>query len=182
MKAKSVKDVMLPLSEYAVVSMTDTVKDALYALDRAQLKVPPGRQPHRAVLVADSEGKIIGKLGHLGFLRAFEPKYDTTGDIDKLSRAGVADGIVDSMREHFRFWQNDFMLLCRRARTKKIEEVMHPVEESIDENASLTEAVHRMIMWQTLSILVTRSGEVVGILRLSDLFSVIADAIKSEDG
>jgi hypothetical protein len=51
---------------------------------------------------------------------------------------------------------------------------MIPVTESIDENALLTEAIHRIVLWQTLSILVTRGGEVVGILRLSDLFDEIS--------
>ena len=48
---KYVRDVMLPLDEYAVVSEDDTLFDAFLALEKAQKKRPPGRQKHRAVLV-----------------------------------------------------------------------------------------------------------------------------------
>lgn len=181
MKTKSVKDVMLPLSGYAVVSLDATLRDALKELDRAQMNLPAGKQPHRAVLVADENGEIVGKLGHLGFLKALEPKYDVFGDMDRLSRAGVSEEFVNSMMDNFRFWTDDFSRLSQRARIVMIKEVMTPVDENISQDASLAEAIHRMIMWQTLSILVTRGDEVVGILRLSDLFTEVASYVVSSN-
>lgn len=181
MKTKLVKDIMLPLDEYAVVPMDSTIRDAFLALDRAQLKLPPGSEPHRAVLVSDKNDKIVGKLGHLAFLKALEPKYKIFGDLDKLSRAGVNEEFINSMMDNFRFWGEDIIVLCRRAHTIKVKDVMKPVTENIDENATLTEAMHRILMWQTLSILVIREDKVVGILRLSDLFRVISEYIKSDE-
>ncbi|MBC8205218.1 CBS domain-containing protein [bacterium] len=178
METKLVKDIMLPLKHYAVVDMDCTLKDALIALDKAQANLSGDRQPHRAVLVSDKKGSIIGKLGQLGFLKALEPKYNTLGDVDRLSRVGVSEEFIDSMIDNMRFWQDDFSSFCFRAQIIKIKNVMHSVEESIDINASLVEAIHRMIMWQSLSILVRDKGEVTGILRLSDLFSEAAAVIK----
>lgn len=189
-----VKDLMLPLEEYAVVSEDATIEGALKELDKAQLKLPPGRQPHRAVLVRDASGRIIGKMGHLSFLRALEPKYSVVGDVEKLSRAGVSAEIMDMMKQNFQFWQDDFKLVCSRARTLKIRDVLKHAEhgenefnidQTIDENKTITEAIHRLIMWQVLSILVTQGEagrkKVVGILRLSDLFDSIAAKIKTSD-
>ncbi len=181
MNSKFVKDVMLPLDEYAVVSTDTKLSEALQALDKAQLNLPPGSEPHRAILVSDDKGKIVGKLGHLAFLKALEPKYNVFGDLDKLSRAGVNEDFINSMMDNFRFWGEDLSVFCRRAHSIKVGKVMKPIAESIDENATLTEALHRIVMWQTLSILVTRGKRVVGILRLSDLFRVITDYIKTED-
>jgi len=59
------------------------------------------------------------------------------------------------------------------------KDVMHPVEENIDENAPLSEALHKMVVYQTLSILVTRDKKVIGLLRLSDLFDEIVKDIKN---
>ena len=53
METKTVKDLMLPLEEYAVVHEDATLREAMMALDQAQNRVHAGRQPHRAVLVAD---------------------------------------------------------------------------------------------------------------------------------
>ena len=172
--SKRVKDVMLSLSEYAVVREDATFQEALCALAKAQQELPPGRQPHRAVLVVNQDGKIVGKAGQLGFLKALEPKYGTLGDLGTLSRAGLSREFVSSIMENLRFWQDSISTNCERASSTKIRDFMTPVTECIDEDAPLTEAIHRIVVGQTLSILVTRGGEVVGILRLSDLFAEIA--------
>ena len=85
--SKRVKDVMLPLSEYAVVSEDATLREALLALEEAQRELPPGRQPHRAVLVVDRDKNIVGKAGQLTFLKALEPKSSVLGDLDTLASA-----------------------------------------------------------------------------------------------
>lgn len=176
---KTIKEIMLPLSEYAVVSEDDTLLDALLALDRAQVNLPPDRHPHRAVLVKNRQGKIVGKLGHLGFLKALEPKYTILGDVKRLSNSGLSSEFIESMMENYHFWQEKPTEVRDRARHLKIKHVMRPVEESIDEDSTLAEAVHSMVMWQTLSVLVTRDNQVIGILRLSDLFTEVSDFVKS---
>jgi hypothetical protein len=55
---------------------------------------------------------------------------------------------------------------------------MHPITECIDENAALIDAINKTCMWQTLSIPVSRNGEIVGLLRLSDLFVELTEQIK----
>jgi len=179
MNKKTVRDLMLPLAEYAVVSEGATLLDALETLDKAHLTLPPGRSPHRAVLVRAANGHIIGKLGHLGFLKALEPRYGVLGDIETLSRAGLSSEFVSSMMDNLRFWGDDLADICIRARNMKVVDVMRPVAENIDANASLSEAIHLLVMMQTLSLLVTENGDVVGILRLSDLFAELSNYIQS---
>ena len=82
------------------------------------------------------------------------------------------------MIENMRLWQEDLTDVCKQACHTKVKKVMRPVAENIDENASLSEAIHKMIMWQTLSILVRRKDNVVGILRLSDLYAELAKTMK----
>ena len=182
MALEKVKDVMLSLDDYAVVGEDATMVDALCALEEAQVKLPPGRQPHRAVLVVDKKGDIVGKLGHLAFLKALEPKYDKIGDLDVLARVGLSPEFINSMLDKLSLWKESFEDYVQRARRTKVKEVMHPATESISEDAPLSEAVHKLVMYQTLSLLVTRGDKVVGILRLSDLFSVIAHIIRKKAG
>jgi CBS domain-containing protein len=178
MLTKSVKDLMLPLDDYAVVPQEATLLDAVIALENAQSKLPPNREPHRAVLVVDEKNQIVGKLGHLAFLKALEPKYSSVGDMGVLSRVGLSAEFINSMMENMNLWKDSLDDICRRARNTRIREVMHPVTESVDENATISEAMHKIIMLQTLSLLVTRHHEVVGILRLSDLYREVANRIK----
>ena len=177
MNPKVVKDLTLPLEEYVVVFQDATLLDALRALESAQKNLAPGRQPHRAVLVIDQNRKIIGKIGQLAFLRALEPKYLYLGDLNTLSKAGLSDKFIVDMMENFSFLRGGLDDICRQARFLTVTDIMHPVAESIDENAPLTVAIHKIVMCQTLSLLVTREEEVVGILRLSDLFAEISNRI-----
>jgi hypothetical protein len=52
-------------------------------------------------------------------------------------------------------------------------------EEYVEEKASLNEAIHHLIMGHHQSLLVTRGKEIVGILRLSDLFYEVGERIKT---
>ena len=180
MALESVKDIMLPLDDYAVVSEDATMLEALQALEEAQKKLPPDRQPHRAVLVIDKDGKIVGKVGHLAFLRGLEPKYDKMGDLGTLSRVGLSAEFITAMMDNLSLWKESFYDYVHRAKITKVKDVMRPVTENISEDAPLSEAVHKIVMYQTLSLLVTRGKKVVGILRLSDLFSIIAHLIKKK--
>lgn len=178
MDTKRVKDLMTPLEGYAVVDENATLLDSVNALEEAQKKLPPGRQKHRAVLVIDKNKEIIGKIGHLAFLKALEPKYNVMGDLKNLTSMGVSQQFVDSLMANYQLFQDNLTDLCRRAAKLTAKEVMHPVSESIDENASLAEGIHTVVMHQSLSILVTRKGQVVGLLRLSDLFEELTREMK----
>jgi predicted transcriptional regulator len=172
-----VGDLMIPLHEYAVVAEEAILGDMIRALKQAQARLGPKRQPPRAVLVIDRGGKVIGQLGYLDFLKALEPKYNLLGDLDILSQAGVSDELIDSIINDLQFFQGSVSEACRRSRKVKIKEIMRPLNESIDENASLSDAIHKFVMWQTPRILVTRQQEVAGILRLADLFATVIDCI-----
>jgi len=174
---KYVIDVMLPLEEYALVSEEATLYDAFITLEEAQHKVPEGRQKHRAVLVRNKDNEIIGKLGHLGFLKALEPGYKDLGQLDIVSKAGLTKDFITSMMKNFELLQDDLDEIRRRTKTIKIKEVMRPMTEHVDVNDTINEAIHKIIMWQVLSCLVTKGDKVVGILRLSDLFDEVSKNI-----
>jgi hypothetical protein len=58
-----IKDLMVPLTEYAIISEEASIWDAVLALERAQEEFDASRYRHRAILVRNKEGMVIGKLG-----------------------------------------------------------------------------------------------------------------------
>lgn len=173
MSPMKVKDLMIPLEEYPVVTEDLTLLDALEALAGRGEKSGE-RSRARAVLVVDGSGSVVGKIDQLGVLAALEPRYSLLGDMKLLARSGVSTEDVASMMAHYQLFQGDLKELCLRCRGLPVRSVMRPVEESIDEEAPLTDALHDIVVWQTLSILVKRQGRVVGIIRLSDLFDTLS--------
>jgi len=180
--SKRVKDLMLSLSEYAVVDEDATILDALRALAESQAKVPPGKQPHRAILVRDRRGEIVGKLHHFAFLRALAPARKPMVASDILERAGVGDDLRDaSMRMRDRL-TGDLVDVCARARHVAARDVCTPATVGIDEDAPLSDAISMFLDHQPLSLLVHRDGRTVGILRLSDLFDELSRQMMQTDG
>lgn len=179
MDEKKIKDLMVPIDEYPIVKEDATLLDVVIALENALSRLPPGRQPYRAVLVADGGGKIVGKIGQLAFLMALEPKYNLLGDLEKLQTAGLSPDLVSLVMDHYRFFEERLSDVCQRRSSMRAADAMHPVSESVDEKASVADAIHKIVMWQQLSLLVTRGDEVVGLIRLADLYDEVAMQMKS---
>jgi CBS domain-containing protein len=177
-----VKDLTLSLSEYAVVDEDATILDALRALDRSQAALPPGRQPHRAVLVRNRGGAIVGKLHHFAFLRALIAQRRALVEAGMLDRAGVGDDLLQASLQTLGLLTGDLVDVCARARNVAVRDVYTTATASIDEHATLAEAATVFVERQTLSLLVTRGGQTVGILRLSDLFDELARQITQSAG
>ena len=108
MKEKKVKDVMIPLSDYATISENETLGQAIKELIEAQKDTKYTRK-HRAVLAYDKDNNITGKLSIRCIFKALEPKYrqfehpENVGSIG-LSRFGFNQGFLNSLVDNFDLW------------------------------------------------------------------------------
>lgn len=177
-----VKDLMVPLSEYATVSKTATLSEAVVALEKSQQDFDQTRYRHRAVLIYDESNKIVGKVSQLDILRSLEPKYDEmlTGG-RKSFQMGFTRNFQKSMLEQLRLWEAPLDHICRKAAEKKVESFMTKLEEGefIEAEANLNEGIHQLVLGNHQSLLVTSrdAKEIIGILRLTDVFEAVAKEI-----
>jgi CBS domain-containing protein len=181
MQSIQVKDMMVPLGDYATVSEDATLYEAVLALESAQRNVDPGREKHAAVLVCDNAGRVIGKLSRWSILKGIEPRYKHIGDMKETSRFGFSPEFLKSMLTQYGLFRTALEDLCRKAAELNVREFMDtPAEgEYVDESATLDQAIHQLVMGHLASLLVTRGGEIVGILRLSDVFTEICERVKT---
>jgi CBS domain-containing protein len=176
MKTIPIRELVVPLDEYATVSESASLADAIMALKLAQQEFDSNRYRHRAVLVLDRLEQPIGKIGQLDALRALEPKYNeiqdrnTAGTFRHFSRM-----FTRSMLDHYSLFDGSLEELKKNASRINVKEFMHTLskDDCIDENAYLDEAVHTLIMGHHQSLLVSRADIIVGILRLTDVFSAV---------
>jgi hypothetical protein len=115
-------------------------------------------------------------------LVALEPNYGKLEGTDVLERSGYSPDLIRSMLEDNALWTEPLQFVHERAIQLKVADFIQAPSagEYIEENASLGEAIHQLIAYPTLSLLVTSSDKVVGILRLSDVFTKICDIIKGD--
>jgi len=182
MKKKLVKELMVPLAEYATVSEDATLLDTVIALEKAQEKFDQSRYRHLAVLIYDKDGNIVGKVSQLDVLRALEPKYKTM-DIPggSFSRFGLTKRFQETMLQELRFWDKPMDDICRKAARIKVKEFMYtPGEgEYINEDETLDKGINQLVMGHHQSLLVLKGDKIVGILRKADVFMEIVRAMKA---
>jgi CBS domain-containing protein len=181
-----VKDLMVPLSEYATVPDDATLIEAVKALKKAQAEFDQSRDRHRAILVYDKKKKIVGKVSQLDILRALEPKYDQMGDSNPLaryglSRFGFSPRFMKTMMKQFQLWEKDMEESCKSAAGLKVKDIMYaPTEgEYVEDTSSLSVAINQLLLGHHQSLLVTHEKEIVGILRLTDVFREVVNVFES---
>lgn len=181
MRTMTVRDLLVPLSEYATVNESASLFEAVQALEAAQKAFDPKKHKHRAILVLDAQKDVVGKLGMFDILMALEPKYADLDAAGMLSRSGYSPEMIQSLlKDHF-LWSEPMKFLCSRTPNLRVRDFMEAPADGvyINEYATLDEAIHQIIMCRYQSLLVTRDDKVVGILRLSDVFSQICDQIRN---
>jgi len=180
---ETVKDLMVPLSEYATVKEGATLFEAVLALEKAQEEYDHTKYRHRAIMVLDEKNRVVGKLNHMDVLKAIEiePKDDTFYKLSELSDFGFSDRFISSLIKDRPRKGIPLKNLCKKASRIKVEEIMQaPLEEEyVSPETPLESAIHQMVIGQhSLSLLVAQDKEIVGILRLSDVFGAIFHTMK----
>jgi len=184
MRDKKVKEVMIPLSDYATVSEDDTLSDAIKILKTARDDTTY-KYKHRAVLVYNKEKKVTGKVSLRCVLKALEPKYrqfehpENIGSIG-LSRFGFNEDFLNSLLENLSLWDETLEELAIKASKLQVKTIMYTPSNSeyVDADSPIAEAVHQFILGCHQSLLVLKEDKVVGILRLSDVFELVSDILK----
>ncbi|MFP4369998.1 MAG: HPP family protein [Candidatus Kapaibacterium sp.] len=180
MRSTKVRDLMIPLSDYPKVHKNVTFYEAVKTLELAQKNLKGNQYPYRAVLVYDDDGSIIGKIGHRSFLKALEPNRHIYDEVEKLSRQDLSSTYIDSMMHHMEMWEDNIMDFCHIAQSVKAEDMMQNPNESISADDTIAQAIHIIVMWNSLSILVKEKGKIIGLVRITDLYKEVADYILSE--
>lgn len=171
---------MIPLSDYATVTEDASLFDVVHALKTAQERFcANSKYPHMAVLIIDKNGKVTGKVGQLDVLKALEPKYREMQDREGLAKFGFSRTFMKSLLTNYHLWDSPLRDICVKGSSIPVSTFMHtPASgEFIEEDATLDEAIHQLLLGQHRSLLVIKDGSVTGIIRLTDVFDSVAGVI-----
>jgi CBS domain containing-hemolysin-like protein len=176
---KLIPELMVPLKEYATVSVEATLKDAVTALKQSQAYFDKMKYRHRAILIYDNRKRIVGKVTMLSILMGLEPKYDQMLSDKGPAHVGFTRIFQKSMIEQLKLWEDPLEHVCEKGAHIKVKSFMTPLKEGefIEIHANLNEAIHQLVLGHHQSLMVTENDRVVGVLRLTDVFDVVADAV-----
>lgn len=179
MSTHSIRELMVPLSNYATVTQEASLFEAVLALKEAQAAFTERTYKHRAILIFDENNEVVGKVNLASVLKALEPKYGDMLSDDSPSHAGFSTEFQREMIESFKLWDSSLKDLCAKAAKLKVKSFMMTLkkEEQVEVNAPLEVAIHQLVLGQLQSLIVMENESVVGLLRLTDVYESVAETV-----
>ena len=161
---RKVKDLMISIEDYGTISPEASISDAFAVLDTGE---------HRALLVIDENNEAVGQLSYRDVLVGLEPKYATT-------MWGHSWFTSETFKDYPVFYyEGEFSGQSKAEAQKKVKEIMSPIKVSVDEDATLAEAVHIMVTQNIGRLPVMKDDKLVGMIRLLEIFDEIKKAVKA---
>lgn len=180
MEKMKVRELMRPIKEFPRISSQATFVEAVEALEKAQEAFRSGKAPQRILLVQDKAGKIVGKLSPMDVVQGLEPNYERVDSLKNHSRYRLAESTLERIKEEFRLWQRPLSELCTKAHDVKIENFIKlpSPDHMVNADDRMDNVFHRFVVGRHDSLFVAEGGEIVGLIRFSDVYKKIAQTMR----
>ncbi len=174
-----VKEIMIPISDYAVARIGDTLSETVPLLRKIYCTSEHGKcteAGHRNILVVNDEGTLVGIANFSTILAALIPEI-AGGILARFESLGISMTYAQAGSEELDETRLSFRARVKKNSETKIEHVMLKIKGSIDSNSSVLDAL-KLIYRNKINILpVYESQKLVGVVRDSDLFLVVAEIL-----
>jgi CBS domain-containing protein len=175
---KKVRELMIPIKDYAVTSPDKTLQEAILEMRRIYCEVETGKcteAGHRTSLVL-KDGKLEGIIDFQCILRALMPEI--AGKLsDKLAALGLSIAFAEADASDLDEAKSGFKERVIQNAKTKVGDIMLKLRGHIDAGADVMEALKQMHRNKVTVLPVYEGDNVVGVLRDSDLFLATANIL-----
>jgi len=176
---RKVREIAIPLSEYAVTGIDNTLKEAVPVLRRLYCEVEDGKcteAGHRTILVLDETGVLAGVLDFRSILKVLIPEV-AGGLSAKLAALGVSIAFAQAGSADLDEANASFRARVMKNAGTKVRDMMLPVRGTISADADIVEAL-KVLCGNKISMIPVYDGKkLIGVVRDSDLFLFVADIL-----
>ena len=176
---KKVKDLMIPISDYAVISPDGTLQEAILKMKKVYCEIDESERcteaGHRTGLVM-TDDKLVGIVDFQSIMRALMPEI--AGKLsDKLAALGVSIAFAEADAHDLDVARAGFKERVLQNASTKVGDVMLKLRGHIDADVDLMKALKLMHRNRVTVLPVFEGDKVVGVLRDSDLFLATANIL-----
>lgn len=171
MTDKSVEDVMVPLNEYPCVTESQTLRQAIDEMTRAQIRRKgQASMPRVALVFDDSRTHLLGILSRRDIMRGLEPRFLVRHRVQH-QRAAFSLSVDPNLSElsHEKIAEH-----MRKHADRPVKEYVRPIRVTIDRDDHIMKGVSEMVDQNVPLLPVTYEGRVVGVLRSVDVLHEIS--------
>lgn len=169
---KKLKDLMIHLEDYPHIPYWFTLRQAMAIVREAAVKFEGVFEP-RAVLVFDEKYQLMGMLTLRDIIRGLAPRF--------LQEATVKESALIKMDPTLSvLWADLFGPAVKEASQTPVSKVMSPIRVTVNADDPIVKAVFLMIKENVGMMPVMKDQKVVGMIRLSELFTEISKVVLGE--
>ena len=176
MNAKTVQELMTPVSEYPSITPETTILEADAVLSSIQLS----DQRLDTAIVSD-QFKVIGKIDYINILQGLDPRYGMLGDVKRLSRFGFSPSFYKHIVQDMDLLTKPLDDLCKKAAQMQVKDIMDPIDFNfcLKPGDTVNEAIHYFIITKKQSLFVANGIEVLGMLNLISITREVGENIRT---
>lgn len=165
----TVRDLMVELEKFPHVTGNASLRDAFAKLHAAS----GSSELFRNILVLDDKGRLLGTLGLKNVLHALLPDYLRHGSTHYQGSSSDVSALAV-------LWQEDCAEQCRDAHKIRAKDHVAPIAATIGIDEPITKAAFLFATTPVNVLPVVEGKQVVGVLRLVDVFDEVVIEVLSE--
>ncbi|RLB54029.1 MAG: hypothetical protein DRI34_12615, partial [Deltaproteobacteria bacterium] len=134
-------DIMIPIDDYPRIGPQTTLREAMLALERAQLEVDGRKSLPRVLLVMDGAGKLLGTVRRRDIMRGLEPRHLVAQPLNyrkKLFDVSVDPNLAELSHDKT-------VNGIREQAGRQVREVMRPIEVAIETRDHIIKGIYEMV-------------------------------------
>jgi len=86
MKTRQIKELMVPISEYASIHENASMAEAIQAIENEDKQYGDSPYRHHSLVVINDRKHVVGRLSQVDIMRAMEPRYCEIEDAHWVGR------------------------------------------------------------------------------------------------
>jgi len=170
-----VKDLYVDIDDYPNISLNAPIGHAFHLMHHAL----QDKTRFRTILVLDDDDHLKGYLSLRDLIRAVGPDYLHKKRPDvKGNQPFNIEGLDQDMSALSLIWQEGFTLKLHDELKKPVCDYMTLMEDQVSLDDPIAKCLYLMLFRDVLVLPVVENDQVIGVIRLIDLFERIADNIE----
>ena len=170
-----VKDVYVKIDDYPNISQHAPIGHAINMMHN----ILRNKSKFRTLLVLDDDDHLKGYLSIRDLIRAVGPDYLHKKKPDvKGHQPFNIEALDQDMSALALIWQEGFTLKLHDELNKPVSEYMIDMEDQLSLDDPITKSIYLMLFHDVMGLPVVEDDHVVGVVRLVDLFDIIADNVE----
>lgn len=180
--SRKVRDLMVPLEDYAVTGVNATLREAVRSLRKVYCQVEDGRcteAGHRSILVVDQQDKLVGIMNFRSIMNTLIPEV-AGGLTARLEALGVSIAYAQADSPELDESRLGFRARVIKNAETKVGDVMLRIRGTIQADAGLMDALKALHANKITVLPVYDGSTLVGVLRDSDVFLAVSGVLAQD--